>query len=610
MRGEFPNCETTDLPVGPAGSFPYEEMLAARLEFAYQPIVHASTGRVYGYEALLRNYDTAGFPSAFALFDHAYEERNLYALDLILRRKAIEGFVQLSDVSGKRLFYNLDNRLLDMPDYRTGNTQKTLGEFGLPASVMVFEISERHQFQSIDRLREIIVHYREQGYRIAVDDYGVGFSGLQLIHSVEPDIIKLDRFFVTGLDHDPRRQIFLQNVIQLAHLMGGMVVAEGIETAEESRACVKIGCDLLQGFFLGRPLPATDPEAGQVKALREIPERVSFSHTRSAPEIQRIQPIRSGMDIDEILAIFRSNPSHSVFPVVNEYDEPLGLLDESSLKEVTYSRYGKELLAHRDAPGFLRGFMRRCHVADVHSSADEMLKIFSLQDAIESGDGIIMVDAGRYNGFLSSASMLRFLYQDRIESAREENPLTGLPGNRSIMRFLAAASESSESTTLVYLDVDHFKPFNDRYGFQKGDQALLAIAESLKHVYRSDHPVFVGHVGGDDFFLGFSATALPDVMGEVERIRGDFASALLPVLDPMDRQQCIIRSVDRNGMESCFPVPSLTAAVLVFEFGRVPLDDVSGLVADLKSKAKASQQGILVQHYPDGMQKKTLLAEG
>jgi diguanylate cyclase (GGDEF)-like protein len=568
------------------------------LDFAFQPIIDAASGRIYGYEALLRNCDRIGFESVFALLDYAVKYRSLYKLDLYLRRLALERFLKLPGARKRRLFYNLDNRLLEMPDYRPGNTHRVLEEFGLPASTMVFEISERHQFQSIDHIKSMIATYRQQGYRIAVDDYGVGFSGLQMIYSVEPDIVKLDRFFIRGVDSDPRKRLFLQNVIQLSHLMGGLVVAEGVETEAEYRACVRAGCDLIQGYFVGRPLSVEEwnRQADFTNAgLPDVHQDSTISFLMPGLEIQHIEPVRPGMSFSQIIELFKRNPDYALFPVLNEYDEPVGLLHESSLKSLTYSPYGKDLLQNRDMESFLSQHIRKCYVADMHSSADELLKIFSMQDALKSRDGILITDGGRYCGFLSSMSMLRYFYRERIEMARKENPLTGLPGNLAIQRYLKDAEQWLDPVIIVYLDLDHFKPFNDRYGFQKGDLALMSIGESLKHLAAGSSTIFAGHVGGDDFFLGFRRYSLRSVCREIRHLQRSFEITRNSLLDPEDVMRGYIEAKNRYGQMQRFPLPSISAAVLCFLKGRIPFSDISGLLAEVKGQAKGARRGIAIR---------------
>lgn len=102
----------------------YWEILVKEIDFAYQPIIDINTKKIYGYEALLRNYKNIGFNTINEFFDTAYLDSTLYKVDLLLREKAIKKFKTFT--TNEKLFYNIDNRLLEMPDYSSGNTLNLL----------------------------------------------------------------------------------------------------------------------------------------------------------------------------------------------------------------------------------------------------------------------------------------------------------------------------------------------------------------------------------------------------------------------------------------------------------------------------------------------------
>ena len=144
----------------------WEEIIGV-LDFAFQPIIDSHTGRLYGVEALLRSYNEAGFDSIGQVFDTAYEENYLYSLDLKLREKVIEKFKEIKFCNDIKLFYNLDNRVLEMPNFCLGNTELILAKYGINKSVITFEISEKHRFNNIIGINNMLSIYKDQGYRKA-----------------------------------------------------------------------------------------------------------------------------------------------------------------------------------------------------------------------------------------------------------------------------------------------------------------------------------------------------------------------------------------------------------------------------------------------------------
>ncbi|MDA3946297.1 MAG: EAL domain-containing protein [Helicobacteraceae bacterium] len=224
------------------------------LDFAFQPIVDIETSEIYAVEALLRNVDELGYHSIHHFFDEMYQHNLLYAVDLVLREKAIKKFVTLENYASMKLFYNLDNRLLEMKDYASGHTNAILNAYNLDKSAICFEISERHEVtRDCDGIMHLLEHYKREGFSLAIDDFGVGFSGFKLLYEFTPDVIKIDRFFLSGICKDPKKKIIVENIIQLAKRLGVQIIAEGVELQSELDVCIDIGCEYVQGYLIQRP---------------------------------------------------------------------------------------------------------------------------------------------------------------------------------------------------------------------------------------------------------------------------------------------------------------------------------------------------------------------
>jgi len=560
----------------------------ARLDYALQPIVNIHTGMCVGFEALLRNVEQTGFPSIQGFLDGAYCAGVLAAVGSMLRRKAIGKFATTGLADRTRLFFNLDNRELESGDFRSEDTAQTLATHGLSAGTICFELSERHEFPAFQNPLAAFAKLRRHGQKLAIDDFGTGFSGLQLLCAAEPDFIKIDRFFVSDIATDPRKRLICTSIVGIAHVLGISVIAEGVETLQEFFICREVGFDLVQGFFVQRPTTTVEDLASQYTKVAEASRgdrRGQSDAGLITSHVEHIPALPAGMEMVEVLERFRKDRTHTFFPVVNELEEPVGILHENALREFAYSPYGKDLLRNPWLRRTLRQFAVRCPVADVNMKAERILTLFSLED---DSEGVLVVENQRYVGFLSARSLLRIINEKNLALARDENPLTRLPGNTCIYEFVSEALASqSEASVLIYLDFDNFKPFNDIYGFRAGDRAIQMFAEVLKREMNRDGH-FVGHIGGDDFFVGIKGGSLDSACRLVATVASRFREDVRSLYDPADRKRGWVIARDRRGRRHRFPLLSVSAAVLgVGPTQAHPLmDAVLATISRLKKVAK------------------------
>lgn len=564
------------------------------LGYALQPIVNIHSGAVYGYEALLRGFAAAGFPSIQALFDAAFADRVLYSLDFRLREKALLRFRDIPSRGGAKLFYNLDNRTTESPGYSPGNTLLLLKHIGLDPSAIVFEVSERHEFVDYGAARKALDNYKGQNFRIALDDFGAGYAGLQLLYFAQPDIIKIDRFFVAGIDADPRKRLFAERIVDMAHLMGIQVVAEGVETEREFHACRRIGCDLVQGYFIERPLPESAVPPDRYPSVAELvrADRRSDSAVSLRSRLTRLAPVPVDQDILSVLDRFRGGRDGAeppaAIPVVDAAGSCVGLLRERDFRKYVYSPFGISLLSHEAAGAPFGGLMAPVPVVDVDADPRAAQSVFI---GSAGAEGLAVSENGRYAGFLDARSILEISAERELREARDQNPLSRLPGNAKLDEHLASRWDDPASDCLFcYFDFNDFKPFNDRYGFRRGDRVIQLFADILRDI-AARSGWFVAHIGGDDFFAvmdvsgdGDEALAWSGIREAVERFSGSVAA----FYDEEDRDRGWIEERDRAGSLRRFPLMSVAAAVHRKRPGpaSVPLESSGELFAGLKKKEK------------------------
>ena len=216
------------------------------LWMAYQPIVRSADGHVFGHEALIRTAKRA-LPNPGALFDAAERLGRVHDLGRAVRAE-VAGFAS-RDREGA-LFVNV--HALEMTD---AHLYAAVSPLSAHASSVILEITERTSFDRVPELRAKIKTLRALGYRVAIDDLGAGYAGLTSFAALEPDVVKLDMALVRGVDREPIKQRLVGSMTRLCRDLRILVVAEGVETAAERTVLTDLGCDLLQGYLLGRPAP-------------------------------------------------------------------------------------------------------------------------------------------------------------------------------------------------------------------------------------------------------------------------------------------------------------------------------------------------------------------
>ena len=579
-----------------------------KVDHAFQPVVNIHTGNTFGFEALLRCHKEAGFSSIDHLFDSAYKDGILHHVDLYLREKALKKFSWFREKRRVKMFYNLDNRLLESSDYSPGITTDLLEKYGYSREELCFEISEKHQFHDNNDVSKIIAAYHSRGFKIAVDDCGTGFSGLQLIYYTEPDYIKIDRFFIRNMENDPKKRLVVSTIVNFAHFMGSLVLAEGVETREEYTQCKEIGCDMMQGYFVQRPTCRIEdlrPRYDEIRELSRTEKRKGLSKDLSmiSEKISYVNPVFIDYDVTALFDKFRKEDETPFFPILNRNEEPLGIIRENAFKDYIFSKFGRQLLENPAFGKDITRFVTRVPIADIRSSVEKLIETYTLYN---NNEGLIMVDDTKYVGVLSTKAMLNLINEKNLTLARNQNPLTKLPGNTMIHEYFSEKlCDCDETYHLIYFDFDNFKSYNDQYGFRNGDRVILMFADLLKAMGLSENR-FVGHVGGDDFFMGIRGSAGGDVKAEMSNLRSTFKKNAESFYNKEDIRNGHIVVKDREGNVRKTPLMGISIAILELPEGverNCSIEEAGNIIASLKKAAKESETGLasasITKYLPD-----------
>ncbi len=250
---------------------------------AFQPIVDTKARQVFAYEALVRGVNGE---SAYSILSQVTPE-NRYAFDQNCRVAAITLASKLGLVeTGARLSINFMPGAVYSPEACIQLTLKTAKLVGFPLDRLIFEITEDEEVVDRKHLRSIIEEYRRQGFAVAVDDFGAGYSGMNLLADLPTNIIKLDMDLTRNLQERPAAIAVVRAMVGLARALGSRLIAEGVETREEYRTLLECGIELMQGYLLAKPLFEGLP-AFMLPALRA-------GEYESEPDAAQVAPDATG----------------------------------------------------------------------------------------------------------------------------------------------------------------------------------------------------------------------------------------------------------------------------------------------------------------------------
>ena len=151
------------------------------------------------------------------------------------------------------LFLNVEPDVISDPNFYEGFTKKYLHERHIHPDQIVLEITERSALYNYNNYSKILNHYKNQGYRLAIDDMGAGYSNLSSISKIKPFYIKIDMDLIKDIDKDPFNQAIIQAFVSLSNLTNTRLIAEGVETKEELEVLIKYGVHAAQGYYIAKP---------------------------------------------------------------------------------------------------------------------------------------------------------------------------------------------------------------------------------------------------------------------------------------------------------------------------------------------------------------------
>ncbi|MGD2119181.1 MAG: bifunctional diguanylate cyclase/phosphodiesterase [Chromatiales bacterium] len=547
-----------------------------RLFPVYQAIVDLNSNRIVGHEALIRGPSDSPLHSPVALFASAEKHKQLKRAELLANKVQCDVF-RSSGVTSKLFINASPAHVLDIASM-IGSQEQEL--FAIAPENLVIEISELYPLHDYADIISAVQELQAIGVEFAIDDLGAGYSGLRSWSEIRPDYVKIDRHFISGIAGDRVKQDFVRSILDIAQRLNCQVVAEGIESREECMLVSQMGITFGQGYYLQRPIdrPVTLPRLPHAGC--------SYSRSAANKVSQPISELQlNAIDMDpntslhKVADIFIKTRETSV--VITKDREPVGIVTRNDILELYGKRFGRELHAKKPISLFMK---RRPVIFEKNTSIEEASRQLTDNSDFDNIKDFIIVDEyRRFLGVGKIKDLLRRITELQLRNARYANPLTQLPGNVPIYEKIDRLLEQQQNFIIVYCDLNDFKPYNDIYGYNRGDQVIRMLGVVLSDIVASTGD-FVGHIGGDDFILIFESKNWQQTC---DRILDNFSNEIVNFYTNEHVKAGGIESLDRRGNNSFFPLLSLSLGAVNPDHRYCPSHhEVAALATEAKREAK------------------------
>ncbi|MCB5187532.1 EAL domain-containing protein [Methylobacillus caricis] len=547
--------------------------LSKHVQMHFQPIVDfTQNGKIFGYEALCRLQDPSGnLLNGEEAFRLARQVSREVELDMVCQNLALAGKADAIP-HGTPLFINVLPQTIMRNDW-LDLMLAALDRHGIEQRDVVVEIVESEDV-SPELLAKHCDAIRMEGLRIALDDMGSGFNGLSTLAVVRADFIKIDRTIVHEAQGSRVRTVLLEAIISMAQRLGCTIVAEGLERVEDITYCQDLGLVYAQGYYFAKPT------VSPAKTVTALPMR-DESHRSPIPDEFRLNEfvsrgitIEVNTPIDQARQIFIDNPDIACAVVLDNL-RPIGLL-----------KRGKVFTHRNDALGNYCDALPRMITSRMPSS--QLARGLYLERG-EIEPWIMVSDDGVYVGIIHPLEIMSQII-NRKTSSGNLHPLSQLTTGPTLRQSLDVSLRNNPSTQLVYIDLDHFKAYNDRYGFIRGDAMIRLLSEIVRQEFHNQTGTLVGHIGGDDFvlILDHEDHHLVDVL---LKVISHFQALAVHLYDSSDLERGFFTTEDGKD----HPVASVSIAVVNGTQGRISNSVAAAeRAASLKKIGKSNIGSIVV----------------
>lgn len=303
-----------------------------KIKSVFQPIVSLKTGEIVSFEALSRITLESCTLNIEELFKIANTLEQSWKLDQLCRKCAIKASQQMP--LGKKLFINVDANILLDSDFVQGFTKEYLKKYHLDSNNIVFELSETTSIEDKHLFKQAVRHYRSQGFEIAIDDVGSGYSNLNRINHTQPEYIKLDKELIQDIHLNKDKRTMVEVMVNYCKAMHYKLIVEGIETKEELECLIQLGIEYGQGYYLKKPVDNFDD---LLPAIKETIKKLynKYKKTLDIPTIDFLChfpcTLKNYQTLDDAYLLLINNENIQRIYVIDDNNHYLGYLKRESV---------------------------------------------------------------------------------------------------------------------------------------------------------------------------------------------------------------------------------------------------------------------------------------
>ena len=432
-----------------------------------------------------------------------------------------------------------------------------------------------------------LVQLRACGLRIAAQNFGCALAEEALWSKVPPDFMFLDEHLLER--SEPGTALFAEDIAgQLAATTIGerILVASGIADSNDFIALKQMDIRFGAGDFIGRAntVPTRAMSAAAHKAIAASCECGSASRQAPGGILERLltrpPTVTPATSADEVFLLFERTPDLRAIAVIDG-GQPHGLISRYEMGDNMARPYRHELFGRKPCSRFMDA---QPLIVDIGVSLQDLTEIVVGAEPRHLISGFIITDRGAYLGMGSVQDLVREVTAMQMEAAKYANPLTQLPGNVPINQHIDNLLADGEACCIAYCDLDHFKPFNDVYGYAKGDEVIKLTARVISEVCDRELDFF-GHIGGDDFVVIFRSE---DWVERCNRALTRFGSEILSFFSTDDIERGGYITENRKGNLEFHQLTSLSIGAVETAPGVFQNHlQISKVAAEVKKCAKA-----------------------